>query len=204
MDLIRLTSKQTKTVPVALPFDAPRMYRGTLEETIWWAIHGHSGAEELLILGHSYLVSMIVGRFIYHWPVTERFEEEMVAVGLLAVTQKIYDLDTMDTMDDWQWLPYKLMNSITYQIEKFLNENMTIVRASFATNRRRAADSAPLEMGESREITGVDGATYDTFETYIIDLAESMEHPFSYNSLTPVEQDRFNQLLEHARGNHGS
>lgn len=89
-------------------------------------------------LSYMWLVRRIVGRYLYHWPVTEFLLDDMVSEGLLALCEQ------EDLSDE-----KKLMDRIQYKIEVMLNDNRAIVRSSHGTNRNRQRNKEELEYRES-------------------------------------------------------
>jgi hypothetical protein len=99
-------------------------------------------ATDDLILGHMYLVKWLAGRYLYHWPETRRFEDDMVAEGLLAITAVTNRIVIGMTLPNYRGL---LVTTIKQYIEDYINDNRSLVRATRIINQRRVESGQPAE-----------------------------------------------------------
>jgi len=183
--LIRLTSKQKNSVPVHFSL-GEKLGPSELLPLIKQHLGGDHDATTRLVLGNSYLAAMLVGRYLYYWPQTKRFLDDMLGEALLAIAEHV---NQIDEPEEHQWLVHRLIVAIKYAIENFLNRNQAIVRASFSTNKRRSAKGEPLEYARSRPIFESDGFTTDDFEVFLVDLRDS------YDTLANVDGEELIDLV---------
>jgi len=95
-----------------------------------------------LTLANLNLVKWVVGRYLYHWPETKPFEDDMVSEGLLALCEAV---DGLDEIIEPKILQAIIVTKVKKGIEIYLNNNRTLIRASIATNYRRQRDGQELE-----------------------------------------------------------
>lgn len=154
MNVIHLTSKQ-KT---RMPFNHPLLDNAKdLEETeipalLFRHFKGDSQATQSLVLGNLGLVRAIVGRFLYHWPDSRRFEDDMVSEGFTALIQVLEDL----TLRKQHHLRPMMVMRIKLNIEVMLNDLRSHAAASLRTNfKRLKAGKAPeyIFAGQLNEST---------------------------------------------------
>lgn len=110
------------------------------------------------ILSRIWVVRRIVGRFLYHWPITEVWLEDMISVGFEVISE-FEDLT--------QEKP--LLNRIVHEIEVMLNDSRSLVRASLATNRRRERDGKELEYGEMTSLYNIGQEDDDLRQAQLLD-----------------------------------
>jgi len=96
---------------------------------------GDKDAKQQLILGHLSMLRHTIGRYLYHWPLTRRFCDEMVSAGLYALTSAVGRLkpDTLGTKILGQYL----LNHICKHVEVEIARLRGIVPAPARTNQRR-------------------------------------------------------------------
>lgn len=95
-----------------------------------------SASREDQILANMWLVRRVVGRYLFHWPLTEPQTDDMVSAGLEGL------MECIDLLD-----PNTVMNAIKNRIEEMLNDSRSMVTSSLRTNRRRSEENKPLEYG---------------------------------------------------------
>lgn len=120
------------------------------------------------ILSRMWVVRRVVGRFLYHWPVTEIWLDDMASVGLEVISE-FEDLT--------QEKP--LLNQLIYSIELMLNDSRSLVRASLITNRRRERDGRELEYGEMESLHNVGEEDDDLRQAELLD------------ELTPEDREKY-------------
>jgi DNA-directed RNA polymerase specialized sigma subunit len=100
------------------------------------AIAGNEYARDALIVGHLSMLRHTIGRYLYHWPVTRRFKDDMVSAGLLVMTRAIVNLK-LDTLAN-QTLGQYLLNNICAAVEDEVARLRGICPRGPSTNRRYA------------------------------------------------------------------
>lgn len=96
------------------------------------------------VLSRMWVVRRTVGRYLYHWPVTEIWLDDMASVGLQVIS------GSEDLTNE-----KRLMNQLRHHIETMLNDNQSLVRASLMTNRRRLTAGKELEYAEIESLHNV-------------------------------------------------
>lgn len=110
------------------------------------AIEGSKDAKQELVLGHLSMLRHTVGRYLYHWPLTRRFKDEMVSAGLYALTYAVNRLKA-DTLGE-QSLGRYLLNHVCKRIELEVAKLRGICPAPPRTNQRRVKNGAEPIFGE--------------------------------------------------------
>lgn len=124
----------------------PPLTEAQLAVLIPEAISNNKEARDELIIGHLSMLRNTVSRYLYHWPLTRRFRDEMVSVGLYTLTRVVTDL-TEDTLDGRLLGPY-LLNHICKHIEIEIASLRGIAPAPMRTNQRRMQNGQPPIFGE--------------------------------------------------------
>jgi hypothetical protein len=117
-----------------------------IERLLPSAIKGSIEAQQELVLGHLSMLRHTVGRYLYHWPLTRRFQEEMVSAGLHAMTRAVNRLKE-DTLEN-QSLGRYLLNHICKRIEIEIARLRGICPAPTRTNQRRIKNGEGPIFGE--------------------------------------------------------
>lgn len=94
-----------------------------------------------LIFCNLHLIEHTVGRYLYHWPESRKWKDDMVSVGIQTLIQQI---DKAPKLKDPKWFRANTVLHIKSQIEMYLNKAQTSVAASLSTNYRRLRDGKPL------------------------------------------------------------
>lgn len=95
-------------------------------------------------------IRWIVGRYLKYFPQTERFLDDMVSEAALAMCECIaLDLSYNETKR-------KIDKKVRYKIEKFLNDNRSLVRSSLSTNKRAQKIHSPLNYSIDFQIRETD------------------------------------------------
>jgi len=98
-----------------------------------------------LMVSYFRLLRSTVARYLYHWPVTQRFLDEMVSVGAEAIIQIIVKLQPWQ-LKDWKdgkgennsrVIGGLIENAIRHSIETTINNLRGVIPASERTNRSR-------------------------------------------------------------------
>ena len=172
MSIIRLTPKQKKTVPVNLGFKYPKLPANEIPAIVALHLAGDKYATERLINENSYLVSIVVGRFIKYWPQTKRHKDQMISEGLLSLTKTVNNILPDDSPT---WLVGRLLANIKYAIEKYLNENIAAVTASYRTNQRRRAEGKPIESHAGTQLAEGMVGSDDSYAQFVVQLQDLLE-----------------------------
>lgn len=143
MKIIRLSRGQTKWSAVNNPlFDHKKVRTDEENETLVkaFALTRSEELREELIFSNLHLVEHTVGRYLYNWPETQRWKEEMVSVGLETLIRQV-DKITGEHPDRFRG---RTVIHIKNYIEMHLNDLRTQVSASLTTNYRRVREGKPL------------------------------------------------------------
>jgi len=158
MNLIRLTAWQRSVKLFKHP-----MFEGTeiLDADTLEALVGQrheKGGEDTLILALRSTVRYLVGRYLWHWPASRPFLDEMVCEGMLAVTLMVRELEP-EMLEDSNI--QKLTSSrVCWRIENMLNKSQGVASASLWTQRERVEDGIdPIYLISEREPIHEDKAT---------------------------------------------
>lgn len=149
MNLIHLTSQQTRSRKFEHPLldysvDADAEVVAKLIE--FYLKTRSKQAYDDLILGNLILVKWIVGRYLHHWPESRPYEDDMASEGITAVTSIINELDGPISPSE---LRAMMVVRIKREIEVYLNDNRSLVRAGISTNFSRLKHGKELEYANS-------------------------------------------------------
>jgi DNA-directed RNA polymerase specialized sigma subunit len=134
------------------------------------------------ILGHLWLVKDVVMRYRSHFPQTRRFTEDMVSVGLEALT------DYASVKEHGERTRNGLQTKINHQIRDFINDYRADFGASRRTNERRAAKGAPLEYVFATKLKN-DLMGEDFYDTAYVDILDAVE------SLAEADREHLHSLI---------
>jgi hypothetical protein len=132
------------------------------------------------ILALMWLVRRLVGRYLYHWPITEHLIDEMASAGLEGLCE-FEDLDDQTS----------LMDHIEYRIDQTINNHRSIVRASFQTNRNRAAAGDDLEYAETETLHNVGEIDMDLLHAQLADNLDPEDQRLYYENRYGEGEDRY-------------
>jgi DNA-directed RNA polymerase specialized sigma24 family protein len=110
------------------------------------AIAGNKEARGELLLGHLSMLRHTIGRYLYHWPSTRKFCDDMVSAGLFAMTRAISKL-TENTLGDKPLGQY-LLNNACAAIEDEIARLRGSCPAPPSTNRRRVQNGEEPIFGQ--------------------------------------------------------
>ena len=149
MNLIHLTSRQTR----CRKFEHPLLDYSTEADAVvvnkqieFYLKTRSKQAYDDLILGNLILVKWVVGRYLHYWPESRPYEEDMASEGITAVTSIVSELSDLVTASE---LRAMMVVRIKRQIEFYLNDNRSMVRAGLSTNFSRLKQGRELEYANS-------------------------------------------------------
>jgi len=150
--VIRLRPGQNQTQPFGHPLlDNCDDYKLTPQQF-------KTASQEEKQLSMLWLIRWMVGKYLFHWPMTEPFLDDMCSVGF-------------ETLCGYPDLTNEkgLINKLHEQIETYLNNNRAIVRASLSTNKSRSSEGRELEYAESESLYNVGAEDMDLLQAELID-----------------------------------
>lgn len=114
----------------------PALIGGQLEIVLEQYFAGSKEARDELILGHFRYLRALVARYLYHWPITRPFLDEMVSVGLETIVEAVDNLKQSDLSGgtDYSFLKY-LRGRVIGKIEREINNLRAITSASRRRNQ---------------------------------------------------------------------
>jgi len=135
--VVHLTKAQRRKKKFSHPLlnDAPPALIGEqLEIVLEQYFVGNEEAREELILGHFRYLRSLVARYLYYWPITRPFLDEMVSVGLETIVVAVNNLkqSDLDGSDSYSFLKH-LRGRLIGKIEGEIND----LRAVASASRRR-------------------------------------------------------------------
>jgi len=130
------------------------------------------------ILSLMWVVRRLVGRYLFHWPITENLVDEMVSAGLEALCDA-------ESLDDES----ALMNHLQMRIEMTVNNHRSIVRASLKTNVRRSAAGEDLEYAETESLHNVGELDFDLLQAELADNLEPEDQRLYYENRNAQDDD---------------
>jgi len=178
INFVRLLPNNMRVRPFDHPVtNAPGPPLTPDEERILLEEHfnGNKEARDKLILGYLGLLRNLVGRYLYHWPVTRRFTEEMVSEGLVALTVAI-DGFPPEALGEIE-LRLTVKDKIRHGIESFLSNFRGIVPAPFTVNRDRVADGKrPIYGHVTAGLNSVaESACYEDGNAVKVDVVDTVD-----------------------------
>lgn len=107
----------------------------------------HVETRQELIINYFRLLGSVVARYLYHWPVSRRFLDEMVSTGVETITSIITSLTPgrLTSGDQFRSLGGLIEGRLRYAIEDTINELRGIAPAPRTTNRdKERAGGTPV------------------------------------------------------------
>ena len=147
--MVSLQPGQQKSAPVHHPLLKDLAKPLTKEQVGTLAaktLGGDIEAQNELIIGHLSMLSHTVGRYLYHWPLTRRFLDEMVSAGVLGMAMAVVNL-TKKSLED-KTVGVVLLGYIRKHIEEEIARLRGIAPASARTNQRRVASGLEPIFGK--------------------------------------------------------
>ena len=132
----------------------------------------HATFKQELIVNYFRLLSSVVARYLYHWPVSRRFLDEMISTGAETITRIITNLkpDRLTKGDWFMSLGGIIEGWLRFDIEDTINKLRGIAPAPRSTNQDK-------ERAGERPI-------YGTVETNL--MSEEVKNSQEYSDIDPV------------------
>jgi len=143
MKLIRLHKRQRASSRVCNPIFDNLLIKTDAENFLLlqkYLTTRSAVVREEIVLSNLHLVRHTVGRYLFHWAETKRWEDDMVSVGLLTLMQSIEKMEIKQSSYFRPWTVCRLK----HDIETYLNKSRCSVSASLSTNYRRLRDGKPI------------------------------------------------------------
>ncbi len=104
-------------------------------------LHIEAGKE--LVVNYFRLLRSTVARYLYHWPITRRFLDEMVSSGTVSITRIVFNLKPEQLYGDTPLYTFTglIENTIRTDIENTINRLRGVVPAPRRTNCRREQEN---------------------------------------------------------------
>jgi len=175
--LIRLTAKQNESVFVDHPVlkGAPSFTEADLEPLTAAVIEDPSRGDEL-VMALRFCVSRWVGRYLFYWSETYKYQDEMVSEGLCEISRLVSEL-SFDLLAGRGILKVASQR-IKHAIEKLLNEIRFTAARGFTQQRKGCAQGedpvylyTECEVSEFNEPADED----DIYKRDIIDAMGAIE-----------------------------
>jgi hypothetical protein len=197
MNIIHLRKTQRRCAKFEHPLlpNLPKFTREDALPLLNAIADGNPDARDELILGLRYVVKVVVGRFLHHWPVSHRFEEDMVSEGFKAVIEKVDYVDQLEDIDDF--LP-SVWSHVKQSIETMLNDSRSAFAPCWATNFNRVRAGLESEYNFATQLReAVDDECWDHGQEWA-DMLDELE----YLKCEDSEHVRF-LILRHLGDTHG-
>lgn len=166
--LIRLRYDQTQSISFKHELlDHADTYKLTDEE---YAV----ASREEKQLSKLWVVRRLVGRYLYHWPISRVWLDDMCSAALEGLCESQH-------LEDEK----KLLDLLQRRIEQTLNNLQSIVRASLSTNMHRSADNMDLEYADSMPLSRNVGTEDD-----------ELRQVDEIDSLTKKERNKYDKYRE--------
>jgi RNA polymerase sigma factor (sigma-70 family) len=134
---VHLTKAQKKRKRFSHPLTdnpPPALVNEQLNEILKRYIAGEKELRNDLILGNIRFLRSIIARYLYYWPITRPFLDEMVSTGVEAIIEFVDSL-TLQVLDKEYTFIHLLGWKIRREIAKEINNLRAIVSAPDGTNR---------------------------------------------------------------------
>jgi len=119
-------------------------------------------------------VRNIVGRFIYYYPGTENFLDDMVSESFSVISEFVSKI-TLDTI-----INYDILNivhkRIRNRLENYLNKNQHIVTSSMRTHHNKFKKGEEAIYYDSFDLSGIAEQPLDDGDEWKRDLLDSLNH----------------------------
>jgi hypothetical protein len=141
MGMVKLRPSQQKVRPfkhLLLDTAQDALPDAKVDSLVVAALKGDDKARQELIVGHLSMLRHTIGRYLYHWPLTRRFRDDMISAGLQALTHAVNRLEG-DTLGN-KTLGQYLLNNICATVEDEIARLRGICPAPPSTNRRRSSN----------------------------------------------------------------
>lgn len=134
-----------------------------------------------LIASHLRLLRYTVAQYLYYWPITRRFFNEMISSGTEAIAKIIVKLkpEQLKKENNFKSLGGLIENAIRQSIETTINNLRGIAPASERTNRdRESKDKEPIYGNVETDLTSddiKDSKTYNDLGSLIFEVKDAIE-----------------------------
>jgi len=138
----------------------PALLGEQLEVVLERYFTGNKEARDELIFGHFRYLRALVARYLYYWPITRPFLDEMVSVGLETIVEAVDNLkqSDLDSNTDYSFLRY-LRGRIIGKIEREVNDLRAITSASRRRNQILEGEGTEAIYRENEaDLTNVNSA----------------------------------------------
>lgn len=169
MNIIKLSPGQTRQRKVEHPLlDGSKLMS---DEQTDHAIN--AGDRDALVTGHLFLVKVIVGRFLANWPESQRFEEDMVSEGVLALVTMVDHILALDHKPkNTKGMIYVKIRSM---IEIMLNDSKSFFAPSRSKQWTNYRDGDPIDYNYTRQLNeSLEGALSDYSPEYV-DIMDELQ-----------------------------
>jgi len=159
-------------------------------------LHAEIGGK--LMVNYLRMLGSMTGRYLYHWPVTRRFLDEMISAGAEAITKVIVKLrpEHLEDRDKFRTLGHLIESSIRKSIETIINDFRGVAPMDDRVNRGREAKNQKPIYGTVKTDLGEDvknSQRYNDTGLFILEMEDAIE------KIARTETER--QIL--AKGNWG-
>jgi hypothetical protein len=137
----------------------------------------HAEITEILIINYLRLLGGTIARYLYYWPLTRRFLDEMISTGVEAITKVIIELtlEKLAKRDLVNWID----GAIRFSIETTINDLRGIVTASRPTNFNREREKRKPVYGNIEAALTSDRAQdskqYEDLTFLIFEIGDAFE-----------------------------
>lgn len=149
----------------------------------------------VLTMSHMWLVRDLVGRFRAHFPEMIPMTDDVVSVGIEAVSEFLMGLDEklcekIEGKPTQQQFFSKLQAFIHERMRAYINDNRSAFGACFSTNWQRQKSDEPLEYGFAAEVSDeIMGSEVN--DPYLVDVLDAIEQ------LNDVDAEEMRDLVLH-------
>jgi hypothetical protein len=134
-----------------------------------------------LVASYFRLLRSVVARFLYHWPVSRRFLDEMVSTGAEVITEVIatLKLEQLQEEDRFKSLGGLIESSIRYGIEDTINNLRGVAPATRRTNHSREREGRlPVYGTIETNLMGEDirdSQVYTDFDSLVFEIRDTLK-----------------------------
>lgn len=168
----KCAAKYNPDFPV--PFPEDRLEEEVVNGLFEKHIEGDKEATEKLVIELSPIACYMVCRYLYYYPQTRSFDDDMFSEGLFAIYET---LSNMESVDEIEGVRPKIVVLAKLKIETLLNDLRFPIQASLRTNHRRIAEGKDPEYVSAMPYVDAKGGklSYDDGPMYV-DLMDELEH----------------------------
>lgn len=142
----------------------------------------------ILTMSHMWLVRDLVCRFRGHFPETHPMTDDLVSVGIEAVSDFLLeeveeDFTQQKFFENLQWFIHERMRA-------YINDNRSAFGASLRTNKRRLQNEEQMEYNVAVEVND-DVMGCEVNDPYLVDVLDAIEQ------LNDVDAEEMRDLVLH-------